>query len=130
MKRKISDSVIAKVQSLGFDVYMRSPDDTWLLFVDGDRIGYLQCGHFGGYSLSTVHKPNRTTGTGFQILVDVDLEGLDRDALERALVSAPHWANGPERQSVSKWKGIDEYRAGGLFNAEYKLVEKKEKVDD
>jgi hypothetical protein len=113
-------AIIAKVQSLGFDVYMRNEDDSWLLFTDGTRIGYLQADRLGGFSFSTVHKPNTTTGTGFQI--DRNADGFDKSDLERCFIHAPHWALNREASTVVKYKNIGDYISENSFNREYKLV--------
>lgn len=110
--------IIAKIQSFGFDVYMRDVKDTWLIFTDGKRIGYLQDERLGGFGLSTVHVPNTSSGTGYQIERNAD--GFDKEALERCFVSAPHWAREP--RSVVKYKDIGAYINANSFNREYKLM--------
>ena len=43
MQRDIIDSVIAA----GLEVWMRNEDDTWMIFTDGTRLGYLQADRHG-----------------------------------------------------------------------------------
>jgi hypothetical protein len=114
-------AIIDAAAAAGFDVYMRDLRDTWLIFTDPDtgRIGYLQAPRGDGYSLSTVHMPNTTTGTGFQ--VDRYLSSFDRKSLQRAFLT-PDWASGRDRDSVRKYRDIEHYRAANPFNAEYKLA--------
>ena len=84
----------------GFDVYMRKPSDTYAYFTNGKNIGYAQLDRFHGISLSTVHIPNQTSGTGFSL---GEPESLERAYLETAFQIAPDWAGGSSRQSVRKW---------------------------
>jgi hypothetical protein len=111
--------IIAKIQSFGFSVYMRKESDTWLLFTDGKNIGYLQDGP-QGFGLSTVHKPNQTSGTGYQI--ERHEADFDKADLEICFVDAPGWADFRSRATVKKYRDITEYIAANSFNQEYKLV--------
>lgn len=40
---------------------------TYCFFSKNDKIGYAQIDRFYDLSFSTVHKPNKETGTGFQV---------------------------------------------------------------
>lgn len=113
--------IIAKVQSFGFDVYMRNPEqDTWLLFTDGKHIGYLHYHPMEGFTLSSVHKPNMTTGTG--ILVKRAADSFDKEDLERCFAVAPGWLPRDGITSIVKWRDMGEYRQASSFNADYRLV--------
>lgn len=112
-------AVIAKVQSFGFDVYMRKTTDSWLIFTDGKNVGYLQDGGFG-FTLTTVHAPNSTSGTGYQI--ERDVPAFDKAMLERCFLLAPLWAATRDIQSVRKYRDIEAYRASSSFCSEYGLV--------
>lgn len=115
-------AVIEKVQSFGFRVYMRNRSDTWLVFVDEfDRLGMLEGDRLSGrYNLSTVHKPNTTTGTGYQ--VERHTPDFDKAMLLRCFARQPSWASSREAGTVIKYKGINDYRARDTWNAEYRLV--------
>lgn len=115
-------SIIAKIQSFGFDVYMRDPDNTFLYFTDGTNIGYLQDSSWDGLSLSTVHAPNQTTGTGFQ--VEGHTDKLTKEALMDAFALAPGWASGSQRASVKKYPNMEAFLRSSSFHGEYKLVPK------
>lgn len=117
MEQKIIDAV-AKA---GFDVWMRKPGDSWLLFTDGKNIGYLQVDRLAGYTISTVHMPNRSTGTGFQI--ERHVSSFDKDTFARAFVHAPDWYRG-DAASVRKYRDMDHYCTESSFNAAYELVAK------
>ena len=86
MKQEVIDAITAA----GFDVYMRDQKDTYLLFTDGKNIGYLQADRLAGFTISTVHKPNTTTGTGFQI--ERHATEFTAEMLARAFITTPHWA--------------------------------------
>lgn len=107
-------ATIAKVQAFGFDVWMRNLErDTYLWFTDGTRIGYLQEGA-GGFTLCTVHKPNHTSGTGYQIARDVgDFTKAD---LVRCFAAQPHWAYASEAKSVVKYRGMAHFTSADLFH--------------
>lgn len=99
---------IEAVSQAGFDVYMRADQgarlcgDTWLYFTDGKQIGYLQVAPFGGgYTLSTVHVPNRQVGAGFSLGDDVlSAAQLTPENLARAFMHAPAWGR---HEHVTKW---------------------------
>ena len=116
-----SHKTIYAIQKAGFRVYMRSPKDSWLYFVDdADRIGYAQETRSGFVSISTVHVPNSETGTGF--VLD-DIPSLSADNLAKAFVIAPRWATGRQRASVKKWANWEAFKASSPFNADYKMIE-------
>lgn len=116
----ISDAVIQSIARASFDVYMRDRKDTFLIFTDGTRIGYLQNSAFRGISVSTVHVPNKSSGTGFGILDSLSEADLTAEKLNEAFVIAPDWAR--DRQSVRKWKDLVQFQASNNFNAEYKMI--------
>ena len=118
MSNPISAETIALIKSFGFDVYMRSPKDSWLYFTDGKRIGYLQNDFGGGYSLSTVHKPNISTGTGFD--VGRNIYDLSKEVLERAFMFAPSWSY--DHHTIVKYPDMHAFIAANQFNKEYKPV--------
>jgi len=116
-----SHKTIYAIQKAGFRVYMRSPKDSWLYFVDdADRIGYAQETRSGFVSISTVHVPNRITGTGFRL---DDIPSISADNLAKAFVIAPRWATGSDRASVKKWASWEAFKASSRFNADYKMIE-------
>ncbi len=119
-KNRMGHDTIAKVQGFGFSVYMRKDSDTWLLFTDGKNIGYLEDGPYG-FNFSTVHKPNTTSGTGFQIgRNENDFSEAD---LKNCFVAVPSWADSRSRASVAKYRDIAEYINATSFNREYNLVD-------
>lgn len=101
----IDDETLDAIANLGFAVYQPTTGQkTYLYYTDGTRIGYLQKGDFGGLSISTVHIPNRTTGTGFQATDAADPAlVLTRSELERGFMHAPSWASSDDRKATHKW---------------------------
>ena len=109
---------IAKIQGFGFDVYMRDPNDSYLIFTDGKNLGRLEARPAVGYSLGTIHRPNIKSGTGFSVLREVS--SFTKEDLLRCFETHPSWWKGP---MPVKYKDIDDYRNADWFNAGYKLVE-------
>lgn len=111
-RRKIDTEAI---KAMGYDVY--TPQEpywqTYAFYTDGKRIAYIECDRFGGYKTSTVHVPNKQSGTGF--CVD-ECEPLSRELLERAFVHAPNWAKARDRASVVKYTDV------GAFFASKRLI--------
>ena len=117
---KMTQELIKLVQDAGFKVYMRKPEDSWLYYTADARIGYLQNSRMEGPKLSTVHIPNRVTGSGFALGVQDD---LDLHALISGLAHSPHWASSSEMNSVKKYEDWDAFVASSPFNKDYQLVE-------
>lgn len=119
-------ATIAKVQRLGFDVWLRRESDPYMIFTDreGKRLGYLQengGATGGGWTLCTVHKPNMTTGTGYLMAAAVgDFTARD---LERCFAMGPDWAYSRDLITVKKYRDMDEYRARGIFESAYAKME-------
>jgi hypothetical protein len=113
-------TIIQAVADAGFDVYMRNERDTYLFFTDGTNIGYLQQSSASGLSLSTVHKPSHTHGTGYRITDH--LQQINAEALRPAFMLHPAWAPSVSLEAIRKWSSMDEYRAANSFNAGLSLV--------
>ena len=98
---KHKQTLIDTVKAAGFKVFVKPGDVTWLYFTDADekRIGYLQWDRSGYAEISSVHKPNKNSGTGFKL---DPIPRLDRENLEKAFTHAPSWASSRDRDSVIK----------------------------
>ena len=119
----MDSSVIAKVQSLGFNVWMRKSTDTWMIFAtkDDKQLGYMQEERLGGpLSISTVHIPSTSHGTGFSI--DQWVSDFTKADLERCFVLAPAWDGSHAWGSVKKWRDLEQFRNASKFNQGYGLV--------
>lgn len=98
----------------GFDVYAQ-PDATWLHFTDGENIGYCQFDPYRGFGFSTVHKPNKQTGTGFDAGCDIWPATIDH--AKEAFAFAPAWADRTDIASVRKYSSMGEWLTANPFNA-------------
>lgn len=95
---------ITVLKQNGFRVF--APEDRlYCFFVLGNDIGYVECGAFG-FNFSTVHKPNRSTGTGFSVARDCS-PSLDK--ARECFIFAPAWASRRDQTSVIKYRNWAEY---------------------
>jgi len=108
------------IKEHGFKVYMRKPSDSYMFFTDGKSIGYFQSDKYRPATISTVHKPNGTTGTGFRVVDDADPK--NKKDLERGFDFCPNWASGRDRASVIKWRDMAEFLEDNDWNAGYSEV--------
>lgn len=88
----------AAIQAAGLEVYApfrNGREPTYAFFTDGKNIGYIQA-DFGGFRLTTVHVPNRQSGTGYSVMSgNFDCYGPDDltpDVLSTAFAHQPSWA--------------------------------------
>lgn len=111
------DKYLQDLHKKGYKIYRAvDPQEgkiykTWAIVTDstGEKIAYVQSGDFGGIKLSTKHKPNQTTGTGFQV---------DGEDIEKAFVIAPSWTKNKDIETVKKYKNIEEYKNQSYFKYE------------
>lgn len=89
-------NLIDQAKAQGLTVYAPERLTTYFYFTDGQRIGYAQSNR-SGPSFATVHKPNRTTGTGFAA-----------EDFTEALSFAPAWA-GNSLSTVTKYKNWQDF---------------------
>ncbi len=116
----IKQTTIEAVKRAGFDVYLHSPEASWLIYTDGTRLAYLQNERFGGMSITTKHKPSSYHGTGFVMLESLDDNDLTREILEQGFAIAPHWAT--HKSEVRKYRDFAEFLNEGPFNRRYTKV--------
>lgn len=105
------------MQEMGLRVFTRGDENpTYCYFTDGKYIGYAQWGDV--CSVSTVHKPNKLTGTGFVIAHEIS-----KLTLFAAMTTfAPKWASNTNTDSVRKYINIDDYLRDSKWNSEFKEV--------
>lgn len=115
MKTEVKTLAVA----MGLQMFMRDTvNGTYAYLTDGKRIAYIQWGRSHmDTSVSSVHIPNRASGTGYVI---------DEKINERTVTLAldcvePAWARRDERGSVRKWASWDAFHQSSAFNGE--LVE-------
>lgn len=118
-RRSLPQDAVDFMKAAGFHVYMRDRADSYALFADENGIGYVQFDPMEGYSVSTVHVPNRESGTGYQIARHVSTL-TDRILEEAVRTVVPHWHRGDS--PPLKYAGIEDYRSRGKFEAEYREV--------
>ena len=112
---------IKKIAASGFDVYMRDESDTFGYFTDGSNIGYFQEQPLEGLTLSTVHIPNRTSGTGFRLDAP---ETISAASLAKAFAHSPEWADSRARASVRKYRNVADFLAYDNWHKTFRLVAK------
>jgi hypothetical protein len=94
-----TEELIQEAKRQGFDIYA-PPDLTTYFYVSkGEKIGYCQWDTFtSGPVFSTVHKPNRHSGTGYRV-----------ETMAQTLANRPHWANTGD--TVNKYKSTADFLA-------------------
>lgn len=109
---------VSFIKAAGYRVFMRRPStDEYCYYTDGARIGYAEWTGYRGPCVSSVHVPNRTTGTGFSVADEITAESL-RDAIS---CHAPDWATARERNSVRKYPSWTAFHGQDAWHAQ--LVE-------
>lgn len=109
---------IQTMHDMGLRVFVRDTENpTYCFFTDGKNIGYAQWSGIRE-SISTVHKPNKSTGTGFIVACEITQETL----LTAMQTIAPHWVSAADRASVRKYRDIDDYLRDSKWNSEFKEV--------
>lgn len=92
-----------------FKVYTtKHQPTTYIKFVKNNNIGYAQDDYFGGLNLSTVHKPNHRTGTGYR-LHETGIEDPTIKQAEQTFINMPYWAHGT-LEDIQKYKNWEEYK--------------------
>lgn len=101
------------IKSIGYRVFIRpnGHNPTYCFYTDGERIAYAQWGSINS-GVSSVHKPNQYSGTGYHV------SGIiDADTLKRALsCHCPGWDQG-QSGTVKKYKNMQEYLDSSLWNS-------------
>ena len=105
---------VALFKAAGFQVWMRKANDSHCLVTDGKRIAYVQWSNYSNPGVSTVHKPNKTTGTGFRISDEITIPLV---SLAMAMI-APSWADSRDIASVRKYRDWTEFHSSDSFNSE------------
>jgi len=92
--------MIDAIKAKGLAVYGPKELTTYVWFTDGTHIGYCQCSQYSRTTYTTVHMPNRISGTGFEA-----------DSVEEALSFAPSWVHTSDRNSVIKYLDFEHFRS-------------------
>ena len=116
----MKNEYIEMMKAQGWKVYKRTPEGIfkceYCYCTDGTNIAYVQWSD-GRPQVSTVHLPNKQTGTGFQFADSITPASV-RKAMDCV---APSWASNKDRARVHKWKNWEEFHKANSFNA--KLAE-------
>ena len=118
MTRTISQLTIRAIQQHGFKVYMQTDNDripSYLIYTSCNRIAYLQTGDYGGFDISTEHKPCKNNGSGFRVASSVE---LTRENLLLGF-SKPDWA---QSLKVQPWESQKEFFESRPYNRQYNRV--------
>jgi hypothetical protein len=113
----MENEYIEMMKAQGWKVYKRSglygrPSE-YCYCTDGTNIAYAQWSN-GQPQVSTVHYPNKQTGTGFQFD-----DRITPDSVRKAMdCIAPSWAKQSDRASVRKYKNWEAFHQSNSFNAE------------
>lgn len=108
-----------KLLANGFRVFQHEKGSSWLTFGKNGNVGDVEHDPFRGYSFSTVHKPNTTTGEGF--LIERELPNATINNANSTFIFVPGWASKQDRDSVVKYKNIDDWaKQSYLSNTELK----------
>ncbi len=106
----MANEIVKMLKDAGLQVWMRKPEDEYCFVTDGTRIAYVQWSDYRT-SVSTVHMPNKYTGTGFGMFDEITPENV-----RRAMVTvAPAWAR--DVQSVKKYKNWASYHSADSWNS-------------
>lgn len=112
-----TNGFIEMMKAQGWKVYQRPTKGIskgeYCYCTDGKHIAYVQWSD-GRPKVSTVHYPNRQTGTGFHFADSITPQTV-RDAMATI---APSWASGRDFQSVRKYENWDKFHQSDSFNAE------------
>lgn len=111
------NAYIAMMKAQGWKVYQRRSNATYkgeyCYTTDGVNIAYVQWSD-GRPSVSTVHYPNKQTGTGFHFA-----DRITAETVSKAMSTvAPSWARLSDVSSVCKYKDWEEFHESNSFNAE------------
>lgn len=115
--------LIDMAKRAGFRVYQRDPEkDTWFYFTDGTHIGYCQFPDRLPSSLTTVHQPSTSAGTGFAF---ADGPEVTAESMKQcAHTHCPAWFNRTGwSSSVHKFRDWEHFTRSSKFNSEYRLVD-------
>lgn len=101
------------IKSAGYRVFVRSDDPTYCYYTDGIKIGYAQWSNHR-YCVTSVHKANHCTGTGFAVANEITQESI------KAAINcfAPGWAYQRDIESVKKYTDFNAFIKSSAFNAE------------
>lgn len=93
-----TEKLIKEAKLQGFTVYAPETLTTYFYITKDDRIGYCQHDRTTGPKFSTVHKPCKHAGTGYEAAT-----------MDEAISHRPHWASNDA--PVTKYKNAGDFLA-------------------
>ena len=111
MTPNITEAYVEMMKAEGWKVYTRN-NAKYCYVTDGTHIAYAQWSD-GRDHVSSVHMPNRQTGTGFMIYDRITPESI-REAMN---CHAASWATASDVLSVRKYKNWEAFQNSNSFNA-------------
>ena len=105
-------SYVEFIKAQGYRVFVRDVvNPTYCFYTDGERIAYAQWNNYST-CVSSVHKPCKSAGTGFNVA-----DKIDADTLAKGLhCFIPGWAYGSVHSDIVKYKSMDAYLASSKWN--------------
>ena len=110
VRDKILKDYIKVLLKNKFKVYAPLRKDeavTYIHIEKNKNIGYIQGDSYRGLNFTTLHKPNRETGTGYRMHTEI-YEPTIKHA-ESTFAHHPYWARKSEIPSIKKWGSFKEY---------------------
>lgn len=112
INNEILKMAVEKIKELGYQVYIPNDSEPHLYahYTDGKNIAYIQVEYFGrGIEITTVHKPNKISGEGYQISGNdeaIDPKNLTIELLNKGFLALPYWARNdklPNKYTLLEW---------------------------
>jgi len=91
-------------------VYKSKPKEkvSWIIISKNGNIGNISLNDFNGFRFSTIHKANSKTGTGYALNYYDSMSPTIENA-EKTFIKYPEWAKEKDKNSIIKYKDIQEY---------------------
>lgn len=81
----------------------------WANITDGENIIYVQYDkNSDSFSISSVHKANRTTGTGFRLHENVESKDII-ETIKNSFTGVPQWASHADLKASVKYANPTEF---------------------
>ena len=109
LKTEMLFKLATKLKEAGLTCYWSNQPQwrTWLHIGDDTGVCYVQV-TYGTFQLSSVHVPNRTSGTGYQLHESLSMEDITPELIHEAMqIGVPHWHRGDS--IPEKYTSIEDY---------------------
>ena len=93
----------------------------YFTYSDGQNVAYIQAGDYGhGVTISTVHKGNRNTGTGYGLdNWDEPRHEVTAEDLKEGFIFCPNWASRKDRPYIVKYANLEDYFKNAIHQDKY-----------